>query len=82
MRIEIDITGPWVLPGGSIKNFVQGQRLVVGEGVPEKTAEDMLRHGYAHKIDEMPRIETKTPDNHDNSGEPEKKNRKKRKKKR
>lgn len=59
MKIEIDIAGPWVI-NGARREFYQGQRLIVGECVPEKIAEEMLKHSYAHKIDEMPRIETKT----------------------
>jgi phage terminase Nu1 subunit (DNA packaging protein) len=56
--IKIIKAGPWRV-WGNLKNFKEGQVLTVGEDVPNNIAEDMLRCGYAEKINEMPKIETK-----------------------
>jgi hypothetical protein len=56
--IKIIKAGPWRV-WGNLKNFKEGQVLTVGEDVPDKISEDMLRCGYAEKINEMPKIETK-----------------------
>ena len=46
MKIEIIKSGPWQI-GINLVEFTKGQTLVVGEDVPDKIAEDMLRCDYA-----------------------------------
>ena len=57
MKIKIIKSGPWQI-GINLVEFVEGQTLVVGEDVPDKIAEDMLRCDYAIPA-QQPRIETK-----------------------
>lgn len=56
--IVIIKTAPWKI-GPNIRTFVEGEKLEVGKDVPDKIAEDMLKHDYAETFNGMPKIETK-----------------------
>jgi hypothetical protein len=58
MKLKCIKDSKWQLKDGSIKSFVEGQKLEVGEDVTDEIAEDMLRCEYAVPC-RMPNIETK-----------------------
>ena len=60
MKLEVIKSGPWQI-GINLVEFKEGQVLVVGEDVPDKVAEDMLRCDYAIPKQDR-RIETKKAD--------------------
>lgn len=57
MKIKIIKSGPWQI-GANLVTFKEGQILKIGEEIPDKIAEDMLRCDYAIP-DQLLKIETK-----------------------
>lgn len=80
MKIKCTKDSKWQLKDGSIRSFVEGQKLEVGIDVTDEIAEDMLRCEYAVPC-RMPNIETKEVENKPEVENLERKSKKNRSKK-